>query len=191
MQPGPACSAANAIATTVTDIYGNYNFLGLPDGTYYVGVNTATVPAGYTATTIHAGANIALDSGDPAGGNGGGERRPANLTSTSGSSRRPAPTASAATSGTITAWAADGRERREGRHRAESGGIKVCLYAERRHDADHLHLYGRQRQLQLPGRRNGSYVVKVDTTTLPSTTSPSAKDPDSTAPHGVQQRRPR
>ena len=44
------CNSGNAIATTATDSTGVYQFVGLPDGTYYVGVNTATVPAGYTQT---------------------------------------------------------------------------------------------------------------------------------------------
>ncbi len=44
------CDAASSLATTTTDPTGMYKFSGLGDGTFYVSVNPATLPAGYTPT---------------------------------------------------------------------------------------------------------------------------------------------
>jgi uncharacterized repeat protein (TIGR01451 family) len=45
-----SCTSANASAIVVTDANGNYEFPGLPNATYYVGVNQATLPAGFQQT---------------------------------------------------------------------------------------------------------------------------------------------
>ncbi|WP_411846710.1 SdrD B-like domain-containing protein [Roseibacillus persicicus] len=45
--------AADIIATTVTDLNGNYLFDGLPLGGYVVEVDTSSLPAGYQTTATH------------------------------------------------------------------------------------------------------------------------------------------
>lgn len=41
------------LATTVTDVNGNYSFTSLPGGDYIVAVDELTLPAGYEATTVN------------------------------------------------------------------------------------------------------------------------------------------
>jgi protocatechuate 3,4-dioxygenase beta subunit len=44
------CGSGNAIATTVTDVNGNYTFASLLDGNYYTAVDTSTLPPGNAQT---------------------------------------------------------------------------------------------------------------------------------------------
>lgn len=49
------CNSSSASASDVTDANGEYLFEGLRDGTYYVGVDTATLPGTYGVSTTQTG----------------------------------------------------------------------------------------------------------------------------------------
>ncbi len=175
------CAAGNAVATTATDATGKYSFTGLADGTYSVGVNTATVPAGYTATTVHQG-NTALDSGsvtgEPSTVSGGaanntidfGFQPPASTYSISGNLWNDN---GGGTSGNAGNGALDTGE-------PYLGGVTVCLYASDGTTLITCATTDASGNYSFPGVSNGSYVVKVDTTTLPAAYFVQSKDPDAT-----------
>ena len=163
------------IATTATDADGAYQFVGLPDGTHYVGVDTGHVPAGYTQTGYG-------DPGTPCGActsqspaipiSGG------NTVPTVDFGYRPPLTGVYPVSGRV--WNdVDGGGTQNG---AEPGipGVKVCLYDSAGTVVIACTTTLANGDYTFPGVTPGTYVIKVDTTTLPSTAYYQTGDPDTT-----------
>lgn len=63
-------SGGNVIATQVTDSHGGYLFTDLPAGTYYVEVDSTTIPTGLTQTTIYPNAGADFYNQNQSSGNG-------------------------------------------------------------------------------------------------------------------------
>ncbi len=147
---------ATLLATTVTDASGAYQFTGLADGTYTVKVDSTTVPAGFTQT--YDNYSPTNDHTGQATVSGGGT----NLTADFGYHN---PT-SYSISGNVfndlgTIGAKDGAD-------VGLSGITVYLYDATGTTVIATTVTDGSGNYIFPGIPNGSYLVKVDTTTLPS-----------------------
>jgi uncharacterized repeat protein (TIGR01451 family) len=154
------------LATTATDANGEYLFQGLPDGTYVVTVNPASLPSGFVQTYDNIGG---LDNTGRGVVSGGG----ADLTADFGY-RSPA---SYTVSGRVfddlnTSGTYDSGEGLE--------DVAVCLYDSAGVNVVACTVTDANGFYAFPGIPNGSYIVRVDTSTLPSTAYAQTVDPDGT-----------
>jgi len=89
-------SAGTVVATTVTDAHGGYLFTNLSPGAYFVRVDSTTLPAGMTQTTIYTNANADFGNQNQSSGFGyaatiGGSSPWENLTADFGYNYNPTP----------------------------------------------------------------------------------------------------
>ncbi|HOV47861.1 MAG TPA: SdrD B-like domain-containing protein [Anaerolineae bacterium] len=158
------CASGNALATTVTDANGAYQFLGLADGTYYVAVNASTLPSGFTQTYDNFGAmNDHTGRGVISGGN---------TVDTVDFGYHNA--ATYAVSGTL--WHdVDGEgDFDETQYLAN---VTVCLYNSSGAVVA-CTVTNSSGVYTFPGIPNGTYTIRVDATTLPSVGYAPTYDPN-------------
>ncbi len=146
------------LATTATDANGIYHFYGLPDGTYVVQVNPATLPAGYTQTYDNSGPLDHTGSATISGGN--------TVNTVDFGYQGPGGTY------TVSGRVYDSSDN------SALPGVEVCLYDSSGTTLIACLTTSPNGTYAFPGVPNGTYVIKVDPTTLPSSAYQPTYDPD-------------
>ena len=177
-----AADGTTLLATTATDGFGFYKFLGLPDATYVVKVDTTTLPAGY----------VARGEGDPGVACGVGCDSTITAVIAGGNALTnvdfgyQAPAGTFPISGNI--WNDNGAggggvgNGVKGGTEPNLANVTVCLYQSDGTTVITCVQTDASGNYTFPGNPNGTYVVKVDTTTLPSNSFYQTGDPDSVCP---------
>ncbi len=162
-----ADSGQIVLATTVTNAEGEYLFAGLADGTYVVTVVPATVPSGFVQTYDNFG--MPTDNTGRGTVSGGG----ADLTADFGYTNPASYTVSGRVFDDLNSSGAyDPGEGLE--------DVTVCLYDSAGTSIVACTVTDVNGAYTFPGVPNGSYIVRVDTSTLPSAAYVQTVDPDGT-----------
>ena len=167
------------LAATATDGSGLYQFVGLANGTYVVKVDTATLPAGYTAT----------GEGDPGTACGGGCDNTITATVSGGGTNNTVDFGYYnSTSYPISGNVFNDLTNLGVKDVTDTGltGIKVYLYDSTGTTLLATATTDGSGNYTFPGMPNGTYRIKVDTTTLPSASFTETYESDSSINNAIQ-----